>query len=84
MCLTEFFEAGFERRGRHINECWEALDFLEMLIKRDPYSAGVQHPGVPEFWVWESPPVKRIPKMYILYTIDEARGAAILRSFSIK
>lgn len=49
----------------------------------NPRIVGEQHPGYPsgKIWVYESPPVARLPKVSILYEIDDENGVVILWSF---
>ncbi len=76
MSLTPFFEHAFLRRGASDSGCWEILNFLDESIRVDPRSIGEPHPGFPsgDIWVYESPPIARLEKVYILYRIDDARG----------
>ena len=86
MTLTPFFESAFLKRGAPRNGCWEILDFLDDSIRADPRSIGVPHPGFPggDIWIFESPPITRLEKVYIIYRIDDERGRAILYNFAFR
>jgi hypothetical protein len=86
MTLTPLFESAFWKRGAPRNGCWEILDFLDESIRVDPRSIGVPHPGFTEgdIWIFESPPISRIERVYILYRIDDERGRAILCNFTFR
>jgi len=83
MTLTPLFERAFLKRAASLSSCWEILDFLDQSIRADPRSVGEPHLGFPEgnIWIYESPPIERIPTFYILYRIDDERGRAILCNF---
>jgi hypothetical protein len=34
-------------------------------------------------WIYQSPPVARVPRFYVLYEIDDARGRVILWNFHL-
>ena len=45
----------------------------------DPRMAGVEHTELPAFWLFETPQmVARVPRLTIVYTIDDAGGFADL------
>ena len=52
-------------------------------LERNPRAVGQRHPayeGV-EMWIYQSPPVARVPRFYVLYEIDGAKGEVILWNF---
>lgn len=45
----------------------------------NPRIIGEQHPDLPggRFWIYESPPISRLPTVRILYEIDDDKGIVI-------
>ena len=84
MFLSPIFERAFWNRGAHHDGFWDLLESLQANLTFDPRSAGEPHPHLPGIWVYESPPVARLPKVFILYTIDDETGIVRLRNFCIR
>jgi hypothetical protein len=84
--LSPIFEAAFWRRGAEDDAFWDLLENLEASLCFDPYSVGERHPAFPngKCWVWESPDIERLPKVVVLYTIDDENGRIVLRNFYTK
>lgn len=63
---------------------WDVLDSIEQALCVDPRSCGESHPFFPDgrMWVYELPPLQRIPRTFILYEIDDERGKVTLWAFT--
>jgi hypothetical protein len=73
------------KRGAHDDRCWEILDSLDDALRYDPYAAGERHPDLPDrFCVYQSPPLARLPTVYVLYEVDEAAGVVLLWNFEVR
>ena len=54
----------------------EILDLFERQAVIDPRMPGEQHPTLPDLWLFETPnAVVRLPRLVVVYTIDDRRGA---------
>lgn len=62
---------------------WDILVSFEEAVCVNPRIIGEQHPGFSggRMWVYESPPLNRLPKVTILYEIDDENGVVILWNF---
>jgi hypothetical protein len=83
--ISPFFEAAFSKHGGNSPHHWDLLDYLEDMLMADPRSVGAfqrRSEVGNEFWVFETPAVRRLPKVRILYEIDENRGVVILWTYS--
>jgi hypothetical protein len=58
----------------------DLFDSLEGGLSFNPYSMGQPHPALNAkgLWVYSSPPLGRIPKLYALYEINEGQKAVAL------
>lgn len=85
MRLSPIFEAAFWKRGAYHSSFWDLLDSFEWAVTRDPKACGERHPNYAngQFWIWESPPISRLPRVFILYEIDEKNGAVIAWSYCL-
>jgi hypothetical protein len=74
--ITELFEAGFSKLCASYSResLFDALDVFEHGAIRDPKSTGELHPKLEGVWVYEPPPVVRLPPVIVVYTIDEEKG----------
>lgn len=75
------FEAAFSRRlgSTEYPAAIEILDSFELVACRNPRALGEQHPNYPEIWVYEPPrAIKRLPRMVLVYTIDDKLGVVRL------
>jgi hypothetical protein len=63
----------------------DILDAFEDGVKKDPRSCGEMHPAYSKgnFWVYESPPIARLPKIFMLYEIDDEKGQVKLWNFHL-
>jgi hypothetical protein len=54
------------------------------MLLADPRSIGafVRRSELGEIWVIDTPPVRRLPKVRILYEIDDLRGIVVLWSYA--
>ena len=54
----------------------EVLDTFERLARIDPRLPGIAHAAVSGLWLFEGPTrgISRLPRLVIVYTIDEAEG----------
>ena len=64
-------------------------DLIESLydcLTDNPRTCGDQHPNWrgSRYWVYKSPPISRLPKLYVLYEIDANAGKVILWSIRMK
>ena len=83
--ISQIFEAAFFKRGANIDAFGELLDSLEFALRVDPRICGEPHPSSNgRFWVYEPPPIKRLPRVFILYEIDEAAGVVTLWNFCLR
>ena len=83
---SENFETLFFRDVIPLDqEDWdELLDAVDASLMFDPFSAGESLDGSTSLiWVYESPPIKRLPKMRILYEIARDKGVIILTSIAV-
>jgi hypothetical protein len=76
---SKLFDAAFERRLAEAD--YETfVDLMVAFDERcciDPQEPGEPHPTLEppgRFWVYESPPISRIPRFAILYEIDREAG----------
>jgi len=75
LLISELFEAAYHRHRNQISH----TDFLDLLnafndgVKKNPRACGEMHPVFPDgkYWVYESPPIARLPKICMLYEIDD-------------
>lgn len=81
MLITPFFAAAFCRRGARFEDAFAILDIFEALVTRNPYLCGEEHPSQAGLWVWESPPIARLPKAVIIYTIEDETGRVRVWNF---
>ncbi len=87
MRLTELFEAAFWKRNTADDVAFiEVLDALELGIKYDPRSVGEQHPAFTSgnYWTYEPPSIKRLPRVMILYEIIDGERLVLLWNFSLR
>jgi len=77
---SEFFETEFLKYGGNSPNHSDLLDYLETMLLADPRSVGSfsRKSALGEIWVFETPPVRRLPKVRIPYEIDDRRGIVIL------
>jgi hypothetical protein len=71
------FEVAFSRRldSASFQSAIEVLDAFELAACRNPRALGQQHPEFPDIWVYEPPrAVRRIPRIALVYTIDDVGG----------
>lgn len=87
MLISELFEAAYWRQADKISHgaFLDLIDGFADGIRNDPKACGEPHPSFPEgnVWVYETPPVARLPKMYFLYEIDEEGGQVLLWNFKL-
>ena len=59
---------------------------FEDAVRVNPRIVGEQHPGFESgrMWVYQSPPILRLPTVYILYEIDDANGVVVLWNIHIQ
>jgi len=60
-------------------------DVFESLMEAfafNPKSVGIPHPNSDGLWIYETPPIRRLPRVYILYEISEATRQVTLWSAS--
>ena len=80
------FEAAFSRRlgNADFKAAIEVLDAFELVACRNPRALGQQHPEYPEIWVYEPPrAVRRLPRIALVYTIDDQRKVVRLWNLRI-
>jgi hypothetical protein len=74
--ISEIFEAASNRLIRNVtyDVFIDLLNDFEDRASLDPRELGEEHLGLEpagRFWVYQSPPLSRIPKFAILYEIDD-------------
>lgn len=53
----------------------EVLDLFTLQAEREPRMPGSPHSALPDLWVFETPSaIKRLPRIAVVYTIDDANG----------
>jgi hypothetical protein len=59
---------------------------FEDAARVDPRLVGEQHPGFSSgrMWIYQSPPLLRLPQVEILYEIDDENGVVTLWSIRIQ
>jgi hypothetical protein len=83
--LSEIFEAAYWKRAGSNIDVWELLESLCDALEVNPRSVGEQHPDFDgSCWVYESPPVVRLPRMYVLYRIMDEEGVVWLYNFELR
>lgn len=83
--LSEIFESAYWQRAGNNIVVWEVFDSVCDALEVDPRSIGAQHPGFDgTCWVYESPPLLRLPRIYMLYRIIDDAGVVLLCNFSIR
>jgi hypothetical protein len=82
--ISPLFEAAFLKHGGSSPSHSDLLDYVEDMLLADPRSVGafVQKSHIGEVWVFETPPVQRLPKVRILYEIDDHRGVVVLWNYA--
>ena len=61
------------------------LESLIDVLEVNPRMAGEQHPGFDgSCWVYESPPIGRLPRFYCLYQILDQHGIVWLHNFDLR
>ena len=65
-----------------VDDLIDLLDSIESALDYNPYTFGVPHGenATNGCWVYSSPPIARIPKVYILYEIDESAQIVYLHA----
>lgn len=81
--MAPFFDAGYEKRARHVPRLCDLLFAMLDEIEFDPRRAGVQHPTFAKFWVYETPRIYGIPVVVVLYEIIEAERVVTLWSLAV-
>ncbi len=84
MSISPLFEANFSKQAApDADIILDVLDSLEPVLCSDPYACGAPHASFAAtgLWIWQSPPLRRLPTLYILYEIDAQRGKIILWNF---
>ena len=81
--MAPIFDASFKRSEKTFPAIVDAFDGFLNAVEKNPRAVGQKHPNYDqgEFWLYESPPVSRIPNFAILYEIDDAEGVVILWRF---
>lgn len=79
MRSTPLFETAFYKlcETYPAESLFEVLNYFEHVATRDPRRAGVPHPNLEQAWVFEFSGVQRLPRVVILYRIDDAAGLVI-------
>jgi hypothetical protein len=83
--ISPLFESAFFRRGAHSDALWDVLLAFEEAVCVNPRRIGEPHPAFSDgkIWIYESPPIQRLPRVRILYEIDDDKGIVIYHNFSI-
>ena len=82
---SENFESLFYKHAAKHEPCWELLDCIDASLKYDPYSGGESLDGNPlGLWVYQSPPIARLPVVVVLYEINPERKAVTLVSITVE
>src|SRR5690606_39428809 len=69
---SPLFESAFYKRGADNDGFWDVLQSFDDAVCVNPRSVGEPHPKLPNLWVYQSPPITRIARMFILYEIDRS------------
>lgn len=87
MSISELFETAYWHAAEKIDRDGfvDLINSLEFGLTRDPRSVGEPHAGFPgdRIWLVESPPLRRLPRLCILYEIDDERGIVTLYNFKV-
>ena len=61
----------------------DVLESFEDVVCVNPRRNGEPHPAFKggKVWIYESPPISRLPRVRILYEIDDANGIVIYWNF---
>ena len=80
---SQLFEQKFYRLVDRVdrNALIEAYGIFERIVCRDPRQAGEQHLSVEALWIYQTPPIMRLPNIVVSYTIDDEKG--VVRAWSI-
>ena len=85
MGLPDF--AAFRKRvlegGAQSDELWDLLLSFDDIVCVNPRRIGEPHPAFVggKVWIYKSPPISRLPRVRILYEIDDESGIVIYRNF---
>jgi len=77
--MSELFEREWlnclEAERFDVDDMWDLLASIESALDYNPSALGVPHANhaVNRLWVYNSPPLVRFPRVYVLYEIDEAQ-----------
>ncbi len=83
--LSEIFENAYWKRASNSSVVWELFDSLCDALEVNPRSVGEQHWGFDgNCWVYESPALQRLPRLYVLYRILDGEGVVVLYNFYLK
>jgi hypothetical protein len=80
---SETFEKRFYKYVEKLDGAWDVLESAISALEHNPYSAGeplLDYDGE-ELWIYQSPPISRLPRISIIYKIE--RDAMLVRALSI-
>jgi hypothetical protein len=79
------FEAAYAKRAGEGDVFWELFDHIWDALEVNPRSIGEQHTGFDgTCWVYESPSISRLPRLYVLYQISDGAGLVWLWNFHFR
>lgn len=83
--MAPIFEAAYWRRAAGNPHIKDALFGLMAALEKNPRVIGKRHEGFSgaDLWYYESPRLIRVPRFYVLYEIDDAKGVVTLWSFCL-
>lgn len=77
--MSELFEQAWlnclNEERFDIDDMFDLLEYITSGLNYDPYSFGEPHfdNDLNGWWVFSTPPIRRLPQVYILYGIDAKR-----------
>jgi hypothetical protein len=84
--FSPLFETAFSKRAVDNEGFWDVLLSFDDAVRVNPRAVGELHPGFGSgtVWVYESPPIARLPPVKIVYEIDDEHGVVILWDFVVE